>query len=157
MKLTVQICGLMLLAIIVSSCQAPAPSTLSEADLATIKTANASYAAAVKARDWAALAALYAQDAIIMPPNHTSVTGRADIQAFFQGFPPMSNFEVPVVEIEGRGDLAVVRGTYSLTITQEGAAPVTDTGNWIEMRRKQADGSWLIVRDIWNSDMALPQ
>jgi ketosteroid isomerase-like protein len=157
MKFAVYIFALMLLALIVSSCQPPAAPTLSDADVATIRSGNASYASAVKGKDWAAFAALYSQDAIIMPPNHAPVTGRSDIQAFFQGFPPMSNFEVPIVEIEGRGDLAVVRGTYSLTINLEGVAPVTDTGKWMEMRRKQVDGSWLIVRDIWNSDMALPK
>jgi len=156
-KLTVQICALMLLAMFMSACQAPAPPALSDADVAAIRTANASYASAVKARDWAALAALYAQDAIILPPNHPPVTGRADIKAYFEGFPPMSAFEVPAVEIEGRGDLALIRGTYSMTINQEGAAPVTDSGKWMEMRRKHADGSWLILRDIWNSDVAMQQ
>ena len=157
MRPTVQIFTLILAALIFSACQAPAPPTLSDADIAAIRTANASYASAAKARDWGALAALYAQDAIIMPPNHPSVTGRANIQVYFQAFPPMSAFEVPIVEIEGRSDLAVVRGTYSMTIIQEGSAPVTDSGKWMEMRRKQADGSWLIYCDIWNSDMAMPK
>jgi len=156
-KLTAQICSLMLLAMIFLACQAPMPPTLSDADVAAIRAANASYASAVKARDWGALAALYAQDAIILPPNHPPVTGRANIKAYFEAFPPMSAFEVPIVEIEGRSDLALVRGTYSLTISQEGSAPVTDSGKWMEKRRKQADGSWLILCDIWNSDVAMPQ
>lgn len=157
MKLTGLMCALMLLAMVFSACQAPAPPTLSDTDVAAIKRANASYASAVMAKDWAALAALYAEDAIILPPNHPPVTGRVAIKTYFEGFPPMSAFEVPALEIEGRGDIALVRGTYSLTISQEGAAPVTDSGKWMEMRRKQADGSWIILRDIWNSDMAMPQ
>jgi ketosteroid isomerase-like protein len=157
MKLTVQLCALALLAGIFSACQAPAPPTLSEADITAIKASESTWVSAANSKDWVALAMLYAEDAIVMPPNHPIVTGRADIQKLFESFPPMSGFQLPIAEIEGRGDLAVVRGTYSLTINQEGAAPVTDTGNWMEMRRKQANGSWLIVRDIWNSDTPMPQ
>ncbi len=154
MKLTVQISALMVLAMMFSACQAPAPSALTDADIAAIRAGNASYETAVKAKDWAALAALYAQDAVILPPNQPAVEGRANIQAYFAAFPPMSAFAVPIVEIDGRGDLAFVHGTYSLTVSPEGAPPVTDTGKWLEIRRKQTDGSWLIYRDIWNSDMA---
>lgn len=157
MKHTAQVCALMLLAVVFSSCQAPPPQALSDSDVAAIREAAASFEAAVKAKDWTALAALYTEDATVLPPNHPPVTGRANIKAYFAAFPPMSAFEIPVVEIEGRGDLAFVRGTYSLTISLEGAAPITDTGNWMDLRHKQADGSWLIARDMWNSDVALPQ
>ena len=157
MKLTVHICVLMLAAVLLSACQPPAPTTLSDADIAAIRAENASYASAVNAKDWAALAALYAQDAIIMPANHPPVTGRDNIRSFFEGFPPMSAFANPIVEIEGQGDLAYVRGTYTLTVSQEGGTPVTDSGKWIEVRRRQADGSWQVTRDIWNSDVAMTQ
>ena len=34
--------------------------------------------------------------------------------------------------------------------------PIQDHGKFIEIRRKQPDGSWLISRDIFNSDLPLP-
>ena len=50
-----------------------------------------------------------------------------------------------------------MRGAYSLTIQPEGAPEsIRDTGKYIEIRRKQQDGSWLIAIDIWNSDLPLP-
>ncbi len=40
----------------------------------------------------------------------------------------------------------------------EGAAePVQDRGKYVEIRRKQADGAWLIAVDIFNSDLPIPQ
>ncbi len=60
------------------------------------------------------------------------------------------------MEIAGRGDLAYVRGTYKLKIVLEGHDPIPDTGKYIEIRKKQADGSWLLYRDIFNSDVPLP-
>jgi ketosteroid isomerase-like protein len=32
--------------------------------------------------------------------------------------------------------------------------PVKDSGKFIEIRRKEPDGSWQIQRDFWNSDAA---
>ena len=61
--------------------------------------------------------------------------------------------EVGVAEIEGRGDLAYVRGTYTMTLHPDGAPePVEDAGKYLEIRRKQSDGSWLYVADMFNSD-----
>ena len=61
------------------------------------------------------------------------------------------------VEIVGKGDLAFARGTYSFTIVPEGATPITDRGNYVEIWRKGADGVWRISRDIFNSELPIAQ
>ena len=44
-----------------------------------------------------------------------------------------------------------------MTMNPPGAEPVHEAGKYIEIRKKQADGSWLLYRDIYNSDMpAIP-
>jgi ketosteroid isomerase-like protein len=35
--------------------------------------------------------------------------------------------------------------------------PITDSGKYLVLLSKQADGSWLISAVIWNSDMPLPE
>jgi uncharacterized protein (TIGR02246 family) len=113
---------------------------------------------AVRSEDWAALAALYTEDAVWMPPNQPIIRGRAAIQAWNEASPTYTEFNLTVEEIDGRGDLAYVLGTYSSTIALEGAPePIQDTGKYIEIRRKQEDGSWLIAVDIFNSDLPLPE
>jgi ketosteroid isomerase-like protein len=58
-----------------------------------------------------------------------------------------------VDEVEGYGDVAYVIGRYAMTLEPEGASePVDDEGKYIEIRRKQPDGGWLMSRDIFNSD-----
>jgi hypothetical protein len=37
------------------------------------------------------------------------------------------------------------------TLPAGASAPVTDTGKGIEVYKKQADGTWKVIRDIWNS------
>lgn len=58
----------------------------------------------------------------------------------------------------GRGgswDLAYSVGTYRVTLTprKAGAKPLpTDEGKFLEVLKKQADGSWKIVYDMWSSN-----
>lgn len=58
------------------------------------------------------------------------------------------------MEIDGAGDLAYARGTFSWTFRVGEGEPVSDAGKWIAIWRRQPDGSWLASHDIWNSDRA---
>ncbi len=142
-------------AAILVACQAYGPATLSEADIEAIGATTQDWQAAGRANDWAAVAALYTEDAVLMPPNAPAVTGPANIQAYFGSLPPMGALDLADVEIDGVGDWAFVRGTYSLTMAVEGMEPIADSGTYLEICRKQADGTWLIYRDIYNSDVAV--
>lgn len=62
-----------------------------------------------------------------------------------------------VEDVGGAGDLAYIRGTYTMTFTPPGArVPVPDAGKFLEVRRRKADGAWLNVADIFNSDKPAP-
>lgn len=131
---------------------------LSDEDVAAIKASTEAYVQAVSSKDWIAVAALYTEDAVFMPPNQTIVQGREAIQTWMEAFPISTEFNLMAVEIDGHGDLAFVRGTLSITMASEGAPePIKETGKYIEIRRKQQDGSWLIAIDIFNSDLPLPE
>ena len=156
MKSIARLPVLAVLAVSVAACTGGAAS-LSDADIAAIEEVSASFTTAANADDWSGLAALYTEDAVLMPPNGPAVQGRADIEAFFAAFPPFSGLALNEVQIDGRGDLAFVRGTFSMTIEMEGMPAVQETGKYIEIRRKQADGSWLLATDIFNSDTPLEQ
>jgi uncharacterized protein (TIGR02246 family) len=143
-----------------AACQVPAPEVgpLSEEDVAAIKASPDAFAKTVLAGDWAAYAALYTEDGVFMPPNMPVVEGRAAIQAWMEPFPPFTQYELTIVQIDGRGNLAFVRGTYSMTLIVEGTPePIHDIGKYVEIWRKQQDGKWLLALDIWNSDLPLPE
>jgi ketosteroid isomerase-like protein len=54
------------------------------------------------------------------------------------------------------GDLGYTQGTETYTITDpKTGKPMSDRGKWLTIRKKQADGTWKIVQDAWNSDMPL--
>jgi ketosteroid isomerase-like protein len=135
-------------------CQRPAG--LSEADRTAIRQVGETDMKMMNAKDWMGDSALYTEDAIELPPNQAAVEGKAAIQSWMEAFPLFSNFQVQSLEIGGQGDLAYDRGTYSMTMTPPGAAPIEDRGKYLTICRKQADGSWKIARLIYNSDLPLP-
>ena len=142
-----------------AACQAPAPEVgpLSEEDVAAIKASAVVFVEAVVAGDWAAVSAGYTEDAVLVFPNEPAVEGRVAIQAFFELFPSITQFEPTIVQMDGRGDLAFVRATYAMTYIVEGTPePIHDRGQYVEIWRKQPDGKWLIAVDISNSDLPLP-
>lgn len=123
-------------------------------DHEAIRAFYPNWTARVLARDFDDMFELYTEDAVIMPPNHPALRGRDEILAFMQAFPKVTKAEFHVDEVDGRGDLAYVTGRYSLTLEAADApGPVEDVGKFIEIRRRQADGSWKVSRDIFNSDL----
>jgi ketosteroid isomerase-like protein len=134
-----------------TGCQRPAG--LSKADLAAVHQAQENDVNLTNAQDWKGDLALYAEDAVLMPPNQGAIQGKAPIQAWMEAYPPISNLQEESLEIEGQGNLAYDRGTYSMTVTHVGAAPVQDHGKYLTIWRKQADGAWKVARAIYNSDL----
>jgi uncharacterized protein (TIGR02246 family) len=139
-----------------AACQPKTEKTtpLTDADRKAITEGVARLDKAVLSGDARAATALYAEDAILEPPNTAEVRGRAGIQKFFEGFPKMSTFKQNVIEVEGHGDLAYARATFEVVAHPPGAkVPLKDTGKVLAIWRKQPDGSWLVARAAWNSDL----
>lgn len=127
---------------------------LSGADLEAQKGISSAFVKHVLAKDWDALAAMYAEDAILCPPNQPAVKGRAAIKAWMATLPPVTEFKATDVRVEGHGDLAYAHGVYEMTLMPPGApGPVKDAGKYVDIRKKQKDGRWLYSVDIFNSDL----
>jgi uncharacterized protein (TIGR02246 family) len=128
-------------------------SQLSDADRKGIQDVTDRWLKAMENNDSTAVAALYTEDAMLLPPNEPVVKGRAAIRHYLGQFPKITSFKAPLVDIDGSGNLAYARGTYEVTLMPPGAkTPVKDSGKFIEIRRKEPDGSWLILLDLWNPD-----
>lgn len=71
----------------------------------------------------------------------------------------MTDFGTTSREIDGRGDSAYERAHYELSSFSAGGAeiPTTSRGKYLNIWRKQADGSWLITVNTWNFDEPLPE
>lgn len=130
---------------------------LSQADIAKINEVSQMFVKGMLAKNWTAVAALYVDDAVLNPPHQPAVKRRTAINAWLEKFPPLTAFTLNNVQVEGRDDLAYVLGTYTMTIVPPGGpGPINDSGKYVEVRRRQADGRWLIAVDIFNSDLPVP-
>jgi ketosteroid isomerase-like protein len=94
-----------------------------------------------------ALVALYADDALVLPPDGGVVAGHAAILDFWrQGIEPGVSFEVMHSAVEaGTGYVA---GRFLVEATDTAPA---DSGKFVLCLRRQPDGAWRVVTDIWNS------
>ena len=56
----------------------------------------------------------------------------------------------------GKPNWAFERGTYEITVApRTGGSPISDAGKYITIYHRQADGTWVMARDIWNSSNQL--
>ena len=108
---------------------------------------------AYNARDAARVAALYAEDGMVMPPNTAGAQGREAIEAYIKKDMATAPGKLEIkTDVQGSdGNLGFARGTYQFI---DGDGKVVDKGKWVEVRKK-INGKWYIYSDIWNSDMPL--
>jgi ketosteroid isomerase-like protein len=146
------------LVVLTSSCKTPVPASLSDQDRAAILKVSEDGIKLFNApdRDFeAAVKFYYTEDAMTLSPNEPAVKGRASQIAWYQSYPPFELAE-KILELDGRGDLAYARLTYSLKMKMPGVEePVVDTGKGLEIWKKLKDGSWKVSCDVFNSDLPM--
>ena len=126
----------------------------------TLRDLDAQWSAAAGAKDVDKTVSYYAADAIVMPPNAPAATTKEAIRSAWKEMltsPGAAiSWKATKVEVAKAGDLAYVSGTYEETMTDASGKPVKDRGKYVEIFKKQADGTWKVVADIWNSDFPVP-
>lgn len=95
----------------------------------------------------------YADCAEVVAANGEAMRGRSNIAAWLERFPPISEWMLSEIEIDGAGEVAYVRGSYSIRLSSRAKLPF-DKGKYLEVWRKQADESWKVIRHIYSSEIA---
>jgi len=126
-----------------------------------IKKADDAWAAAAAAKDADKSASFCAPDAAILVPNAPAAEGKDAIRKWFQ-----DTFSVPNLKLlwhatstdaAKSGDLGYSTGKYELSFTDPSGKTVSDHGKYVTVWKKQADASWKVIRDIFNSDVSHAQ
>ncbi len=136
-----------------SACAPNAPDTAAEA--AAIKTDVLVWFDLYNAGDADGVAALYAEDGVVMAPGAAAVVGRAAIRNYIATDIGNSNAaglafkgdEVTDGDVEG--DLAWIRGSFSII---DSSGTTVDTAKYLTVYRR-TNGEWQIIRDMWNLDL----
>lgn len=121
-----------------------------------IDAANAVTVAALNAGDVAKMLTNYTDDAVLMLPNAPAMRGHAGMDAGIKAMMEtvtISDVKVTVEDVMLSGDIAVETGSNEMTLTPKGGKPMVDKGKYVVIWKRQADGSWKIVRDVNNSNL----
>jgi uncharacterized protein (TIGR02246 family) len=134
----------------------PAPDTRA-ADEKAIRDYEAQWSKEINGKDLEKIMAHYADGASVLMPGMPIMTGKDSISSGLKDAlkDPAFAFDLQTakVEVSKGGDVAYSQGTYSGTSTDpKTKKAMTEKGKYVEVYKKQADGSWKIVEDMNNAD-----
>jgi uncharacterized protein (TIGR02246 family) len=137
---------------------APAPPDTRAADEKTIRDGETAWVKDFTSKDMDKIVAHYADNASVLMPDAPVMNGKDAIRAGLKDAiaDPKFSLDLTTAKVEVSsvgGDLAYSQGTYAVTGTDSKTKKVTtEKGKYVEVYKKQADGSWKIVEDINNAD-----
>jgi ketosteroid isomerase-like protein len=142
----------------VLGCKATPPSASTQAaDEAAVRQTDEAWSKAAQSKQVDPWVAYYADDAVLLPPNEAKAIGKDNIRkeiGLLLGLPGLAlSWKPERIEVSQSGDLAYTQGAYQLSATDAHGKPMTDHGKTLEIWRKQADGSWKCIADMWSSDL----
>jgi len=113
-----------------------------------------SKAAATKDAD--RVASFYAEDAIAYPPNEAVAIGRPAAKkvwaAYFSDPTFTISWKADHAGVSKSGDLGFTAGAYEDSYRGTDGKVVTEKGKFLCTWKKQKDGTWKAIHDMWNSD-----
>jgi uncharacterized protein (TIGR02246 family) len=131
-----------------------------EAERTAIRTADTDWSATIGTMNADEFAKLVAADGKLMPPNEAMVSGTDAVRQWASrmmanpGF--KASWQPTTVEVAASGDLGYSVGTYEMQMQMPDGTPMNDHGKYATIWKKQADGTWKVAVDIFNSDVPMP-
>ena len=100
------------------------------------------------------VASYYAPNAVAYPPNAPVAIGRDAAQKVWADYFAAPNFSIAwkTTHAGSSGNLGFTTGTYEDSFTAPDGKTVHESGKYVCIWRKQADGNWKAIHDTWNSD-----
>jgi ketosteroid isomerase-like protein len=130
------------------------------ADEAALRKLDDEWSKAAGAKDIEKTVSFYSDDAIVLVPNSPLLKTKEQIRTLWTGMFSIPGFsggwKPEKIEIARSGDLAYISGRYEINEVDPSGRPLTDTGNYLEIWRKQSDGNWKCVVDTFSSDLQPP-
>ena len=156
-KLKLALCGCLALLLLASACSQPTTQLDTRAaDQIAILETDAQWSKTAAANDLEGTVSYYSEDASLLPPNAPIASGKPAIHAVWAsllGSGASVSWQATKVEVARSGDLAYVLGVYKLAMKDPQGNPVTDHGKFVEVWKKQTDGNWKVVTDMFSSDL----
>jgi ketosteroid isomerase-like protein len=118
---------------------------------AAIDAANAKLVADYAAGDIKALISAYTEDAVMLPPNATRLSGH-EIEAMWKSWidARIWNLTLKATDVDSSGDLAYEIGDLTLEVPMKDAKPTIATAKYLVVWKRGGDGVWRRQVQAWN-------
>jgi uncharacterized protein (TIGR02246 family) len=121
-----------------------------------IRKADAEWSHAAEAKDLEKTVSFYAEDGSVLPFGAPIATGKEQVRQVWSHLMSLPGFSLTFaptkVQVAKAGDLAYDVGTFALKLNDAQGNATTTPGKYVVVWKKQADGAWKAVADIFNTD-----
>ncbi len=97
------------------------------------------------------------EDAVFLPPNAVRVDGRAGVRELILEFTLAEDFSITwnatSIEVTADGKLAYAIGMFEYSLKDAAGNLISDRGKFVDVLKKQTDGSWKCSVGMWSSDL----
>jgi uncharacterized protein (TIGR02246 family) len=160
MKKLLTVIPLVFLLCFTFSCQqggevAEEPAVDIEADTTALKKIEEEWSAASISGDIDKLVSFFTDNAVHIPPNEPARIGKEAIRSWFQQLHDLFTMEQEgtLEDVQVSGDLAFTRGAGTIIFTPKaGGESLKVKDHWVTIYRKQSDGTWKCICNIWSYD-----
>ncbi len=117
-----------------------------------IQRANDRWNSAFNSGNADAVAALYSQDAVVLPSTHAVVRGTSAIKDFWNGLisAGVKDHRIEMIDAQAVGDIAYATGKWSANALGEDGNTQHYEGTIVTIFKRQGDGSWRACLHTWN-------
>lgn len=145
-----------ILALLVVGCP-NAPAAVDQgAEVARLMQTSREWSAVASSGDIEAIIAYWDDDAVMMAPGQPPLRGKQAIREYVEGSATIPGFGVKWEPLEGHvsisGDLGYLVERNEFSYQDSTGTQITEANKVVTVWKKQADGSWKNVVDMWNAD-----
>jgi len=142
-----------LLPVLLSAAAAHASGGMS-AEAKALAKLDDDWSSAAATRDADRVASFYAEDAVAYPPNEPVAVGRAAAKKVWAAYFAEPSFTISwkTTHAEVTGNLGFTAGTYEDSFKGPDGKVVDEKGKYLCVWKKQGDGTWKAIHDMWNAD-----
>ena len=126
-----------------------------EKDIAAITAVSKARADAFNQGNAAGIAVHFTDDALLMAPDQPTLKGKAAVQSYYQHI--FDEYETRLrsyyEEVKVSGQISYGRGFAEVALSpKQGGQALTSTAKYINIMKREADGTWKTTHDIWNGN-----
>jgi ketosteroid isomerase-like protein len=126
-------------------------------NLDALRAADAAWLKTYEAKDVDKAVAFCDDRGSLLWPNAPRATGKSAIAKATAGAFAIPDFKLEwhpdQIAVARSGELGYTSGTYTWTFKDASGKPASDKGKYLTVWKKQRDGSWKVLLDMFNTDL----